>query len=244
MLCPQAVRRALAEHLKAESIRHHDGQRVWRCGPLCSLGDIRPPQSWKLQAGLHCSSSCLGRSGELHMKVTPRIGSAYWRSIIVGSVFGANVGDFLSDTLGLGHLNGLPVLAGCWSAFSSRNRSSPSAVPCSTGRRLSSSGRQPPTSAIACRTSASGSSGRSPARRCCWPSSWLEHPPGRGVRGAMVASEPTSCTGTSAPPPWRAHWAPSRPITPPMRSTWQCRRHTVETVCIFITAIGSLAGLR
>ena len=30
---------------------------------------------------------------------------------MVGSVFGANVGDYLSDALRLGHLSGLPVLA-------------------------------------------------------------------------------------------------------------------------------------
>lgn len=46
------------------------------------------------------------------MKITPKINSRYWLSLSIGSIFGANCGDFLSDVLDLGHISGLPWLAG------------------------------------------------------------------------------------------------------------------------------------
>ncbi len=41
----------------------------------------------------------------------PRITPRYWIAITLASVFGANLGDFCSHVLGLGHVRGLPVLA-------------------------------------------------------------------------------------------------------------------------------------
>jgi len=41
----------------------------------------------------------------------PTLGPRYWTAIIVASVFGANLGDFVSHVLHLGHVRGLPVLA-------------------------------------------------------------------------------------------------------------------------------------
>ncbi len=45
------------------------------------------------------------------MKVLPRINLAYWLTLAGASVFGTNTGDFCSDVLHMGHLQGLPVLA-------------------------------------------------------------------------------------------------------------------------------------
>ena len=45
------------------------------------------------------------------MKYIPKINYFYWISISIASVFGANAGDFLSDAVNLGHLNGIPILA-------------------------------------------------------------------------------------------------------------------------------------
>ena len=41
----------------------------------------------------------------------PRIDARYWIAITLASVFGADLGDFCSHVLGLGHVRGLPVLA-------------------------------------------------------------------------------------------------------------------------------------
>ena len=41
----------------------------------------------------------------------PPLGLRYWVIISLASVFGANMGDFVSHTLGLGHASGLPLLA-------------------------------------------------------------------------------------------------------------------------------------
>jgi uncharacterized membrane-anchored protein len=41
----------------------------------------------------------------------PVLGSRYWVAIVIASMFGCNVGDFVSDVLHLGHVRGLPVLA-------------------------------------------------------------------------------------------------------------------------------------
>ncbi|MDR3494704.1 MAG: hypothetical protein P4L82_08875 [Ancalomicrobiaceae bacterium] len=45
------------------------------------------------------------------MRYVPKIDKCYWSVLIVASVFGANVGDFLADGLDLGHVSGLPFLA-------------------------------------------------------------------------------------------------------------------------------------
>lgn len=44
------------------------------------------------------------------MKVLPRINLAYWLTLMGASVFGTNTGDFCSDVLHMGHLQGLPYL--------------------------------------------------------------------------------------------------------------------------------------
>ncbi len=41
----------------------------------------------------------------------PVTGPRYWGALCVASVFGANLGDFVSHNLHLGHVRGLPVLA-------------------------------------------------------------------------------------------------------------------------------------
>ena len=41
----------------------------------------------------------------------PALGARYWTAISVASVFGANMGDFVSRILGLGHVRGLAPLA-------------------------------------------------------------------------------------------------------------------------------------
>lgn len=46
------------------------------------------------------------------MRSLPRINSRYWLCLCAASIFGTNTGDFLGDQLHLGHLNGLPWLAG------------------------------------------------------------------------------------------------------------------------------------
>ena len=46
------------------------------------------------------------------MRSLPRIDSRYWLCLCAASIFGTNTGDFLSDELHLGHLSGLPWLAG------------------------------------------------------------------------------------------------------------------------------------
>ncbi len=47
----------------------------------------------------------------------PSQSGKYWAALILASVFGANTGDFLSDALGLGHFQGLPVLAVVFAAI-------------------------------------------------------------------------------------------------------------------------------
>jgi len=46
----------------------------------------------------------------------PALGVRYWSAISVASVFGANLGDFVSHDLHLGHVRGLPPLAAVFSA--------------------------------------------------------------------------------------------------------------------------------
>jgi uncharacterized membrane-anchored protein len=47
----------------------------------------------------------------MQLASVPRLGPRYWTAIIIASVFGANLGDFVSHVLHLGHVRGLPVLA-------------------------------------------------------------------------------------------------------------------------------------
>lgn len=46
------------------------------------------------------------------MRSLPRIDSRYWFCLCVASVFGTNTGDLVADELHIGHLSGLPWLAG------------------------------------------------------------------------------------------------------------------------------------
>jgi uncharacterized membrane-anchored protein len=46
----------------------------------------------------------------MHKQHVPVVTSTYWIALICASIFGANTGDFFSDVLGLGHINGLPLL--------------------------------------------------------------------------------------------------------------------------------------
>lgn len=46
------------------------------------------------------------------MNSLPRIDARYWLTLMAASVFGTNTGDFVSDTLHIGHLVGLPWLVG------------------------------------------------------------------------------------------------------------------------------------
>lgn len=47
----------------------------------------------------------------------PALNGRYWLSICLASVFGANLGDFVSHDLGLGHAHGLPFLAAVFAAI-------------------------------------------------------------------------------------------------------------------------------
>ena len=59
------------------------------------------------------------------MKCVPKIDAAYWTSLSLASVFGANAGDFIADVVHLGHLSGIPYLAGCLAAVFIIERSAP-----------------------------------------------------------------------------------------------------------------------
>jgi len=41
----------------------------------------------------------------------PSLGGRYWTALCLASIFGANMGDFFANNLGLGHGGGLPLLA-------------------------------------------------------------------------------------------------------------------------------------
>lgn len=45
------------------------------------------------------------------MRGLPKINAGYWLTLMAASTFGTNTGDFVSDTLHIGHLAGLPWLA-------------------------------------------------------------------------------------------------------------------------------------
>ena len=46
----------------------------------------------------------------------PRLDRAYWVALCLASIAGANAGDLEAHGLGLGHVNGLPILAACFAA--------------------------------------------------------------------------------------------------------------------------------
>jgi uncharacterized membrane-anchored protein len=47
----------------------------------------------------------------MQQKHVPAMDKKYWSALILASIFGCNTGDFVADTLGLGHVSGLPILA-------------------------------------------------------------------------------------------------------------------------------------
>ena len=47
----------------------------------------------------------------MQVKNVPLVGPRYWTALTLASVFGANLGDFVSRVLHLGHASGLPPLA-------------------------------------------------------------------------------------------------------------------------------------
>ena len=53
----------------------------------------------------------------MQIRNLPRIDARYWVSITAASIFGANLGDFCSHVLGLGHVRGLPFLAVIFAAI-------------------------------------------------------------------------------------------------------------------------------
>jgi uncharacterized membrane-anchored protein len=57
----------------------------------------------------------------------PSTGPRYWTAISIASVFGANLGDFVSHDLHLGHMRGLPALALIFAAILLGERRSKSA---------------------------------------------------------------------------------------------------------------------
>ena len=58
----------------------------------------------------------------LPFRTVPAIGPRYWTAIAAASVFGANLGDFLSHILQLGHYRGLPWLALAFAAVAFGSR--------------------------------------------------------------------------------------------------------------------------
>ena len=47
----------------------------------------------------------------MQQRHVPAMDGKYWAALVLTSIFGCNTGNFLSDTLGLGHVSGLPILA-------------------------------------------------------------------------------------------------------------------------------------
>ena len=63
------------------------------------------------------------------MRSLPRIDSRYWLCLCAASIFGTNTGDFLGDELHLGHLRGLPWLAGLFALILLLDRMSRTPTP-------------------------------------------------------------------------------------------------------------------
>ena len=59
------------------------------------------------------------------MRHSPRLNATYWMTLIAGSIFGTNAGDFAADNLHLGHLQGLPFLLMIFGALLAAERALP-----------------------------------------------------------------------------------------------------------------------
>jgi uncharacterized membrane-anchored protein len=59
------------------------------------------------------------------MRSLPKINNVYWLSLIAASIFGTNTGDYLSDTLHLGHMVGIPYLLAAIAAIFAFEKLSP-----------------------------------------------------------------------------------------------------------------------
>jgi uncharacterized membrane-anchored protein len=46
----------------------------------------------------------------MHLRSVPAINTRYWVAITVASIFGANMGDFVSHNLHMGHIEGVPYI--------------------------------------------------------------------------------------------------------------------------------------
>lgn len=57
------------------------------------------------------------RGPQMRRSNVPELGPRYWTLLCLASVFGANLGDFCSRVLGLGHDRGLPFLAAAFAAI-------------------------------------------------------------------------------------------------------------------------------
>ncbi len=63
------------------------------------------------------------------MKQMPVINARYWAALCAASLFGANMGDFFSHNLHLGHVRGLPFLAAAFASVFLLGRRASSAGP-------------------------------------------------------------------------------------------------------------------
>ena len=63
------------------------------------------------------------------MKQMPAIDTRYWAALCAASLFGANMGDFFSHNLHLGHVRGLPFLATAFAVVFLKGRQTKSASP-------------------------------------------------------------------------------------------------------------------
>ena len=63
------------------------------------------------------------------MRSLPRIDLRYWLCLCAASIFGTNTGDLLGDELHLGHLSGLPWLAGLFALILLFDRVSRTPIP-------------------------------------------------------------------------------------------------------------------
>jgi hypothetical protein len=63
------------------------------------------------------------------MRSLPRIDARYWLALSAASIFGTNTGDFVAGYLHLGHLAGLPWLAGAFALILVLERLSPVKTP-------------------------------------------------------------------------------------------------------------------
>ncbi|HEX5127306.1 MAG TPA: hypothetical protein VFW00_11245 [Rhodocyclaceae bacterium] len=69
------------------------------------------------QPGFRYASSRLFYKVKMKLEHLPKIGMAYWITLIIASILGANTGDFLAGILGFGHVAGLPILIAAFLAI-------------------------------------------------------------------------------------------------------------------------------